>query len=171
MANDITQDENYDIRYSRVTDISYLKKWMIDPRILQYLPFDYHQSQELEYFAKNWIGFSRYQASLTAVYNAHPCGIGTLFLMPYRKVAHMAMMYIVVDPLWQRKGIGSSLLKNLMHHARNHFKLELLNIEIMDNNPILSILKKNGFYEVFRQEKYFKVNGKYHARILMEVVL
>ena len=48
--------------------------------------------------------FAAGAASLTATINHVPCGIGTLFLMPYKKVAHHCLFKLIVDPHWQRKG-------------------------------------------------------------------
>ena len=56
-------------------------------------------------------------------------GIATLFLMPYKKVSHISMLYLIVDPKYQRKGVGSSLLKNIMHYAKK-FKLESIHVSL-----------------------------------------
>jgi putative acetyltransferase len=97
-----------------------------------------------------------------------PCGVGTLFLMPYRKVAHHCLFKLVVDPKFQGKGIGTSLLKNLKHLAKNYFHLELIHIEVFEGNPILRLLMQNGFHEFSRQEKFVKDNGVYLSRVLCE---
>jgi ribosomal protein S18 acetylase RimI-like enzyme len=97
--------------------------------------------------------------------------MATLFLMPYRKISHHALFKVVVDPKFQRQGIGSSLLKNLKHLAKNYFRLELIHIEVFEGNPLISVLKKSGFHEFARQENYFKDGGQYYARLLYEVFL
>ena len=171
MNYDLVLSNDYDIRFSRITDISYLKNWLIDPRVMKYFPFEYMQTHEIDNFSKNWIGFCRYQSSLTAIYKQHPVGMATIFLMPYKKVSHLGLLYLVVDPIWQKKGIGSSLLKNIIHHAKTRFGLDSLHFELMENNPVMGILKKFGFKEIIRQEGYFKINGKYLSRIIMEINL
>jgi len=124
-------------------------------------------AQELENFIKVWMSFSRYSASLTSVYEKTPIGIGTLFLMPYRKVAHQCMFQIVVDPDFQRKGVGSSLIKNLKHLAKTQFRQEYIYAEIFDENPLTVLLNQQGFKEFARQEKYVKEKDSYFPRILM----
>jgi GNAT superfamily N-acetyltransferase len=171
MEDNITNSSLYDIRYTRLTDISFLKSWLVDPRVIQYFPFNYQQGHDIEFFAKNWINFSRFNAAITAVYDCHPVGLATIYLLPYKKVAHIGLIQIVVDPIWQRKGIGHSLLRNLIHHAKNYFKLEFLNIEFMEGHPMISMLCNLGFYEVFRQEGFYKIEGDYKARIVMEKAL
>lgn len=167
----IVDDPNFDIRYTRITDITYLKSWLIDPRVLEWFSYEYDQAEEIERFAKYWISFCKYKASLTATFRSHPIGIVTIYLLPYKKVSHMGWLQIVVDPIWQGQGVGTSLIKNIKHHAKTHFNLESLHIDVIEGSKIMSILKKSGFYEVSRQEGYYKVDGIYKARIVMEVSL
>jgi RimJ/RimL family protein N-acetyltransferase len=160
---------NIDIRYTYVTDLGYLRQWMQSPGMLHWFPMK--TEKEVEDSLQCWIGFCRWSCSLTATINHTPCGIGTLFLMPYKKVAHHCLFKVIVDPHWQKKGVGETLIKNLKHLAKNYFKLEMIATEVFDDNPIIRLLEKNGFKEVFRQEKYIKENGKYRARVFMEAKL
>jgi putative acetyltransferase len=159
----------YDIRYTNTTDEPYLRQWMSAPGMLHWFPM--LQEKEVEDAIQCWIGFSRFNCSLTATINGIPCGIGTLFLMPYQKVSHHCLIKIIVDPQHQRKGIGSSLLKNLKHLAKNYFHLELMHVEVFEGNPLHSLLLKHDFQEFARQERYVKENGKYLTRILLESYL
>ncbi|MFS8563575.1 MAG: GNAT family N-acetyltransferase [Rhabdochlamydiaceae bacterium] len=79
--------------------------------------------------------------------------------MPYKKVAHHCLAKVIVDPKWQRQGIGSSLVRNLKHLAKNYFRLEMMDIEVFEGNPLIELLQKEGFHEVFRQEKFVKEEG------------
>jgi RimJ/RimL family protein N-acetyltransferase len=159
----------HDIRYTYLTDMTYLRQWINSPGTLQWFPMT--TEKEVEDALQCWIGFCRWSSSLTATVNHVPCGIATLFLMPYRKVAHHCLFKVIVDPHWQKKGIGQSLVKNLKHLAKNYFQLETIATEVFEGNPIISILKKDGFEEVFRQEKYVKEQKGYKARIFMEAKL
>ena len=160
--------EGLDIRYSFVTDISYLREWVSNPETLKWFPFS--TEKETEDAVHCWIGFCRWSCSLTATIHHVPCAIGTLFLMPYRKVAHQAVFKLVVDPKWRRQGVGEALIKNLKHLAKNYFHLDVIAIEIFEGNPVLSLLKKQGFEEIFRQDRYVK-DETYRARIYMEAHL
>ncbi len=159
----------YDIRYTFMTDIDPLRSWLKTPGMLHW--FAMESEKELEDAIQCWIGFCRWSCSLTAVVDGVPCGIGTLFLMPYKKVAHQALVKMIVDPKMQKQGIGFSLLKNLKHLAKNYFRLEMINMEVVEGNPILGLLEKHGFYQVVRQEKFFKEQDRYMARVLMEARL
>ncbi|MGC1878177.1 MAG: GNAT family protein [Rhabdochlamydiaceae bacterium] len=155
-----------DIRYTYVTDTPYLRDWLLDPEVQKWFPVS--EEKEIEDAIQCWIGFSRYSSSLTATLAGTPCGIGTLFLMPYRKVAHHCIFKIVVDPKHQRKGIGTSLLKNLKHLAKNYFHLDLIHIEVFEGNPFIHLLKKFDFHEFARQDRFVKDKEGYKGRVLLE---
>jgi putative acetyltransferase len=159
----------FDIRYTYVTDTPYLKQWLQNPDVQKWFPVS--EEREIDDAVQCWIGFSRYSCSLTATIKGQPCGIGTLFLMPYRKVAHHCLFKLVVDPAHQRQGIGSSLLKNLKHLAKNYFHLDLIHIEVFEGNPIIHLLKKYDFHEFARQEDFVKDKDRYLSRVLYESFL
>ncbi|MGR3973040.1 MAG: GNAT family N-acetyltransferase [Candidatus Rhabdochlamydia sp.] len=161
--------EGLDIRYTEESDGPFLKQWLDDPFITQWFPMK--TPQEIEDAFRCWIGFHRYSCSLTAILQKVPCGMATLFLMPYKKVSHYALFKIVVDPQLHRQGIGSDLLKNVKHLAKNYFHLEKVGIEVFENNPLEALLKKQGFQQIFRHEGYVKQNGSLLAKIYWECVL
>ena len=160
---------NFDIRYTYLTDTFYLKKWLAAPGVLHWFPMS--EEKEVEDAVQCWMGYCRYDSSITATIEGVPCGIGTLFLMPYRKVAHHALFKVIVAPEHQNKGIGTALVKNLKHLAKTYFQLELIHIEVFEGNPLLHILKKLDFQEFGRQERFVKEGDKYFSRILMETYL
>ena len=155
----------FDIRYTTPEDLPYLQEWFQDPAACDDYPFN---ALEKEDSLKNWIGFSKFKASLTGVIDNVPIAIGTLFLMPYRKVAHHCSFYLMVDPKYRRKGIGTSMLRNLLHLAHTRFKLESVHVEIYEPSALLPILLKNGFEQFVRQENFVKINGEPRARLILE---
>lgn len=158
-----------DLRYSDLSDEPYLRAWLAENGMLHWFPMQ--EENEVDDAVKCWIGFSKYSCSLTATIDGVPVGIGTLFLMPYRKVAHHCLFKIIVDPKHQRQGIGTMLLKNLKHLAKTYFRLELIHIEVFEGNPLIKLLKKHNFHEYARQVDYVKEGDKYLTRILMESYL
>jgi putative acetyltransferase len=158
-----------DIRYTYVTDTPYLRQWLENPEVQKWFPVS--EEKEITDCVQCWIGFSRYSSSITATINGVPCGIATLFLMPYRKVAHHCLFKLIVDPKFQRQGIGTALLKNLKHLAKNYFRLELMHIEVFEGNPFIHLLQAQDFKEFCRQEKFVKDSSGYHARVLFESYL
>ncbi len=159
--------EGFDIRYSEASDLAALEKWFSDPKERE--PFPFETDQETGDALKNWIGFAKYKASLTGTVAEEPCAVGTLFLMPYRKVAHHAAFYLIVDPALRRRGIGTSLVRNLMHLAKTRFRLEGLHAEIFEPNGLGSVLSPLGFETYACQENFVRIGGRRHARRLMEV--
>lgn len=165
----IVEEKAYDVRYSRELDGLPLRSWLEDPTVRAEFPIT--TEQELDLFLPNWIGFYRFKSCLTAVYEEKPVGIGTLLLMPYRKLLHHCLMYVVVDPKWQGKGVGTSLVRNLKHLAVDYFHLEMIYAELYEGCKLESILKKQGFTETLRQEKFVKDKTGYRARVVLEVDL
>ncbi|NDD57665.1 MAG: GNAT family N-acetyltransferase [Chlamydiae bacterium] len=162
-------DPNFDIRYSEIKDFSYVKEWICEPQISKWFPMS--TVKEVEDVLACWMGFCRLKSSLTATIDGIPCGVVTLFLMPYKKVCHHCIFKLVVNPKYHRRGIGSSLVKNAKHLAKDYFRLERLQIEVMEHNPLISLLKKQDFQEVMSQSKYFKIADTYQGRVLMEAKL
>ncbi len=155
----------YDIRFSTLEDGDYLAQWLSTPESCDPFPFGFLEKEEA---LKNWIGFSKFKASLTGAINDQPIAIGTLFLMPYRKVAHHCSFYLLVDPAHRRKGIGTSMLRNLLNLAKQKFRLESVHVEIYEPSLLLPILEKNNFEPFARQDNFVKIDGCSRTRVLLE---
>jgi RimJ/RimL family protein N-acetyltransferase len=158
---------DFDIRYSASEDLDHLHRWLQDPKERD--PFPFEGDFETQEALKNWIGFSKFYASLTGIRGEVPCAIGTLFLMPYRKVAHRASFYLMVAPNQRKQGIGTSMLRNLLHLAQTRFRLESVQAEFYGNNePFRSLLEGQRFSTLFEQGHFFKLNDHLLPRIVME---
>ena len=166
---DITKDKEYDMRFSFLIDENFLLEVLKDPETVKWFPPS--TESDVKIFARNWAGFSRYSASLTAIYGKETIGMATLFLMPYVKVAHLAMMYVVVEKKYRNRGVGRSLLKNINHLARTKFKLESLHVEIFEGCPLEHILPKAGYEKIVTQENFVELDHKMKARMIYEVNL
>jgi hypothetical protein len=155
----------HDIRWSEPEDINYMNLWFSSSESCDPFPFGPEEKVDA---LKNWIGFSRFKSSLTVTVDQVPCAIGTLFLMPYKKVAHQCSFYLIVDPNKRNRGLGSSLVKNLLHLAKTYFHLESVHCELIEPSLLLSILQKQGFEMFVRQEGYAEIRGEIRARLLLE---
>lgn len=151
----------FDIRFSELDDLGALQNWFSTPEACDPFPFGFDEREDA---LKNWIGFAKFKASLTGTMGGVPCAIGTLFLMPYRKVAHHCSFYLIVDPAHRRKGIGTSMVRNLLHLAKTRFRLESVHVEVYEPSLLLPILRKQGFEEFARQENF----AGERTRILLE---
>lgn len=161
----MTPPDTYDIRFSEMEDLVPLSAWFSLEHACDDYPFGLEEKDEA---LKNWIGFSKYKASLTGTLEGVPCAVGTLFLMPYRKVAHHCSFYLMVDPLHRRKGIGTSMIRNLLHLAKTRFSLESVHVEIFEPSLLSPLLEKLQFEPFARQERYVKIEGEYRPRLLLE---
>jgi RimJ/RimL family protein N-acetyltransferase len=163
--------ENPDVivRYTEMEDAPYLREWLSEPGILRWFPMA--DPMEVEDSIRHWIGFSRYKCCLTAVVNGVPCGLATLYLMPYRKVAHQCLFSIIVAKEQRGKGVGTLLLNNLIHLAKEQFKLEVLYLEVYEGNPAINLYRKFGFKEVGFQKYFIKEDGQYLGKTIMERLL
>ncbi len=147
-----------EIRYSTVEDGQYLKEWLSDPTVSRWFPMN--DSVETEDATMRWISFARYHCSLTAVIDGKPVGLTTLYLQPYKNLAHQCEFGIIVAPDCRAMGIGSHLLNSLMHMAKERFKIEVLHLQVYADNPAIRLYRRFGFTEFGRQTHWVK---KHHT--------
>lgn len=162
------------IRYTEPADAPFLKRWLMDPSINRWFPMD--DEVEIDDAVNRWIGFYRYRCSLTVVHNDTPIGIATLYLQPYKKLAHQCEFGIIVAPEVRGKMVGSELLNNLLHLAKEKFKVELIHLQVYQDNPAMRLYQRFGFKEFGMQKKWIKEtrdNGEieYVGRVFMELDL
>lgn len=161
--------EELDIRYSEFEDGKHLLNWLSDETICKWYPPT--GEKEVKIFADNWIGFAKYKSSLTALFNGQICAIGTLFLMPYKKVAHQCMLYLIVDPAFSGRKIGDSLLKNMLNLAKNYFHLEVVVVEVFEGSLLINLLEKYNFELFAVQKDFVKVDSKFINKRLYQYFL
>ena len=157
---------NIDVRYTIMEDGHHLKEWLMDPSVGRWFPmFD---ELEVNDAVNRWISFARYNCSLTALHDGKPVGLITLYLQPYRRLAHQCEFGIIVAPNYRGQKIGSELLSNLKHIAKEKFQIELLHLQVYAGNPAERLYKRFGFREFGRQKHWIKEKSGYVARIFME---
>lgn len=155
-----------EIRYTEPEDAKYLKAWLTDPSVKNWFPMV--DEVEIDDAVIRWIAFHRYKCSLTITKDGIPCGIATLYLQPYRKLAHQCEFGIIVGTEYRNKGIGSYLMSGIMHLAKEKFKIELLHLQVYAENPAMNLYKRFGFKEFGRQEGWIKDQDRYVGRVFME---
>ena len=165
----LTESKVYDIRYSEISDGEWIKQWLKEPEVGIWYPPTTEVDQDV--FVRNWIGFSKYKASLTATYEKKPIGVVTIYLMPYVKVAHVCMIYFIVSPEHLGQGVELSLLKNIRHLAKSRFRLESMHCEVFDGCGQIHALKEAGFKEIIKQERYIDFPDGPRARLIYESLL
>ncbi len=169
MTEESIAKEGVELRYTVPDDINYLRDWLLEPGILKAFPMI--DAPEVEDSVRHWISFSKYRASLTALKEGKPAGIATLCLMPYKKLAHHCLISIIVGKGYRGQGVGTVLMNNLLHLAKNYFRLEVIYLEVYEGNPAISLYKRFGFKEIGFQKHFMKENGEYIGKVIMERIL
>ena len=164
-----TDSPEFDIRFTEDADRVALKRIVMKPDVMHWMVQS--KESEIDPFVQNWIGFARFKSTLTCLYEGVPIAFGALFLYPYQKVCHMAVVQMVVDPEYQKRGVGKSLLKNLVHLAKTRFRFQSLHLDVSENSPGIKLLEYQGFKIVLKHPDFYFVDGKYYAKHLMELIL
>lgn len=158
---------NIDIRYTDPADAPHLRRWLLDKEISRWFPM--YDEVEIDDAVNRWIGFSRYRCSLTAVYQGVPVGLTTLYLQPYRKLAHQCEFGIIVAPEYRGQKVGTELINNLIYLAKEKFKIELLHLQVYEGNPAIRLYERMGFKEFGHQTRWIKeAPDVYVGRVFME---
>lgn len=155
-----------DIRYTEPGDAKYLKEWLMEPGTMRWFPME--DEVEIDDAVMRWIAFYKYKCSLTITKDGVPCGIATLYLQPYRKLAHQCEFGIIIGDGFRNQGIGSYLMSSVMHLAKEKFKIELLHLQVYAENPAMNLYKRFGFAEFGRQNSWIKEKDRYVGRVFME---
>ncbi len=158
-----------EVRYTEQEDAKYLKKWLMDRSVIQSFPM--LDEMEVDDATLRWVAFCRFKCSLTVTLHGIPCGIATLYLQPYRRLAHQCEFGIIVDDKYRNRGIGAHLMNALLHLAKEKFKIELIHLQVQADNPAISLYKRFGFKEFGRQEHWLKDGEQYATRVFMERTL
>lgn len=166
MLQDQELPPGLEIRYTQEGDGKFLREWLLDPEIGRWFPME--NVAEVDDAVMRWISFCHYKCSLTAVSHGVPCGLSTLYLQPYRKLAHQCEFGIIVGSGYRNLQIGSHLLKGLMKLAKENFNIHLMHLQVYAENPAIRLYKRFGFREFGRQNGWIKEGDSYVGRIFME---
>ncbi|MCB1149071.1 MAG: GNAT family N-acetyltransferase [Chlamydiia bacterium] len=170
MNQDVELPEGLEIRHTEPGDAKYLREWLLDPEIGRWFPMD--TVEEVDDAVERWISFHKWKCSWTAVMHGVPAGIVTLYLQPYRKLAHQSEFGILVGKGFRGLSIGSHLMNHMMKMAKEKFRVELLHLQVYAENPAMRLYKRYGFREFGRQTCWIREggekNGAYVGRIFME---
>lgn len=85
------------------------------------------------------------------------------------RVMHRAELSVAVAKSYWNRGVGTALLARMLEEGRKAgvtvFALEVR----ADNAAAVHVYEKLGFRTVGRLERFFRINGQYHAALLMEL--
>lgn len=158
--------EDLTIRFGKVEDGKYMKKWLMEPGILKWFPM--YSEAEIDDAVNICMSYIPYNAVLTAEYKNEVCGMTNLYIPFFKKFSHHALFVIIVGQEFRGKGIGTALLKDLIALAKERFKLEFLHLEVYEGNPAVSLYQKMGFIKYGYQKHFIKSEGQYLGKVLMQ---
>lgn len=157
------------IRPSLVEDTRFLAEWLSEPGILKWFPMQ--DKKEIDDAIRLWMGYIHYGSALTALWNGTPCGCINLYVQFCRKIAHQALFAIIVSKNFRKRGVGTALIQEMERFAKEKFKLEILQLEVYEGNPAISLYEKLGFTSFGIQTHFIKENGSYLGKIFMQKLL
>ncbi|MBS0628144.1 MAG: GNAT family N-acetyltransferase [Verrucomicrobia bacterium] len=154
-------------RVSEPQDTVFLKNWLMDPKILFWFPME--GEKEVDDSIRTWMEYVGKGYGLTALWEGLPCGMATLYIQPFEKLAHTCLFSIIVAPDHRGRGIGTALLEDLMEFAKNTFHIEILHLEVYEGNPAKRLYERLGFTPFGRHASFTKeADGVYRAKICMQ---
>lgn len=81
------------------------------------------------------------------------------------------LLLIATDPMWQNRGVGSALLKDVIRFARTS-GVATLHLEVRENNPAMELYARYGFENVHRRPSYYKgTDGNSYDALSFRLVL
>lgn len=163
-------DDKIAIRFGKKEDEPHMIRWLMEPGVLRWFPMC--DLREVQDSSRIWFNYTEQKAVLTAVYDGITCGSAILYISPYKKFAHQCLFAIIVDGEYRGKKIGTRLMEELTHLAKQRFSIELLHLEVYSGNPALSLYKRLGFKEYGIHKNFLKeADGNYRDKILMQKFL
>lgn len=163
-------NEVVNIRVMVEADLFYLKGWLLDPVVLGWFPMS--NLNEVEDALKIWQIYARQGSAYTIELNGVPCGAANLYVNSYEKLKYQSLFAIVISKEHRGKGLGTKLLKFLMHEAKHRYGIRNLHLEVYEGNPAHHLYQRMGFRDYGRHDRFLKeADGSYHAKILMQIDL
>ena len=157
------------IRDGRREDYEHLVSWLKEPGVLSWYPMC--NDLEVEDAAKYWISFAEKKALLVAEVEGVPCGLINLYVQESKKLAHHALMAIIVKSAMRGKGVGTLLIEQIKRRAKETFHMEMLLLEVYDGNPAIRLYERMGFKQYGSHRGFIKEEWGYVDKHLMQVDL
>ena len=158
------------IRVMVEADTFYLRQWLLDPVVLGWFPMS--NASEVEDALKVWLYYARQGSAYAIEVDGIPCGMANLYVHTYEKLKYQSLFAIVVGKEHRGKGIGTKLLKHVMHEAKHTFGIRNLHLEVYEGNPAERLYQRIGFKKYGEHKKFLKeADGSYGTKILMQIDL
>jgi RimJ/RimL family protein N-acetyltransferase len=159
------------IRKSKEEDLPFLKRCLLDPSVIAYYPMS--DEKEVDDALVTWKYYIKEGCAFTAVdAEDKPLGMANLYIHTFERLKKQSLFSIVVDRDMRGKGIGTSLLKELIRSAKEDFNVRLLHLEVYEGNPAYNLYVRLGFVEYARHKRFLKeADGTYMDKVNMQLIL
>ncbi len=163
---ELPSDSSFELRWTEASDVAYLRSWLLEPDVLRWFPMS--TEVEVDDAIKYWMPNALNQHGITAMQDGIPIGIANLNRYPYRRMEHHALISIIVGGQWRGKGVGTSLLRNLIRLASEGHHFDYLMLEVYEGNPAKRLYERTGFYEIGSQPYFLREpDGTFRSKIIM----
>ena len=150
-------------------DMPLFVDWLMQPGVL--VGFPMMNRSECQDAVKLWTHYIDKGLSLTAFYKKKPVGAANLYMHETDKLSHQSLFVIIVDEKYRGRGVGTLLLKEMIHLAKQR-GVELLHLEVYDKNPAVRLYERLGFKAYGKHARFLKdLDGNYYDKILMQMEL
>lgn len=125
--------------------------------------------QEADFIAR--INSSENSRMLLAWSQEKLAGVASIQGNGRKRIAHRGEIAISVRKDFWGAGVGSMLMKELIHFAKS-IRMEVLSLEVRsDNTRAIRLYEKFGFTKFGTFRRFFKIRGEYHDADYMNLYL
>ena len=126
--------------------------------------------QEAEYIKK--VRNDPNRLMILGIINGQIGAIAQISCLHGRRVWHNSELAISVRKAFWRKGIGSTLMQELIFFAKNHKLIRNISLGVRaSNHTAISLYEKFGFVKTGVHKNYFCINGEYDDEYIMDLYL
>ncbi|MCL2023055.1 MAG: GNAT family N-acetyltransferase [Oscillospiraceae bacterium] len=98
--------------------------------------------------------------------------VGNISAPSRERIAHQADLGLSVKKAYWNMGIGSALIQVLIDFAKTNGKTEVIYLGVKaDNTNARHLYEKAGFTKIGVYERFFKIDGIYYDKIMMNLYL
>lgn len=163
------------LREYRKEDLPYIRKWVNNPEITQYLSHIFlypHTMNATESFLNSILDGSSSMKGFVIAHKENEEYIGQIDLINIDWINRIGTLGIVIGNTEKlSKGYGTEAIKLIQEFAFNRLNLHKLDLEVREyNDRAIRCYKKCGFVEEGRFRENYFIDGKYTDTLFMGIL-
>jgi ribosomal protein S18 acetylase RimI-like enzyme len=152
------------MRFATDEDISFVVEWLKDESLAPFLQVE--MEKEIKDLAHMVCDYGKKECALILEDHQVPMGIAALQMLPFKKIHHHCLLFLLIDPKQREKGFGKKLLNEIEQIGKKQLHLEFIECELYEN-PSIGWFEKQGYRQTIRQENFLHVKGQERARSVL----